>query len=99
MHPGLQAVHGVQHMLSRESCLESSCSTASVGYSSAGKNISTGNVQPAATGYCDACRHKVGQPASHNHNAFPPEEGLGVGRGALLKGSAQLIHSRDQRDA
>ncbi len=33
----------------------SSCSTALVGYSSAGKNISTGKVQPAALGSGDVC--------------------------------------------
>ena len=36
--------------------------------------------------YVDPGRHKVGQPTSHDHNAFTLEEGVGVGRGALLKG-------------
>ena len=42
----------------------SSCWTASVGYSSAGKNISTGKVQPAAIGYCDACVSVCGNACS-----------------------------------
>ena len=39
--------------------------------------------------YVNPCWYKVGQPSSHDHDALPLEQTLGIGRGLLLE-SGQL---------